>query len=135
MSKLVVGNHYRFTIYPTSMYSGRNFEKVEITAEITASIARQLGYDVDALHAQAFADLPSGTVNAADSYKYYIYRTAAGATNIVGDAWINASTIEAVNSVVATFVISDIDSSDVVRIGELLAENNINSYTVTTTTN
>lgn len=132
MSKLTVGNHYRFTIYPTSMYSGRNFEKVQITAEISGSIARTLGYDIDALHAQAYADLPSGTTNSPDSYNYYIYKTTSGQTNIIGEAWINESTIQSVQSVVATFVVSNIDSSDVPRIKELFAANNYASVSVTT---
>lgn len=133
MTDLSIGSKYRFSIYPATMFSGRDFESVTIEAKMSASMARKLGYDVDALYAQSYNDLPENTPASPDSTSYYLIRGgSSGNSSVIADAWINPSTVQLVTGVTIEVVVTDVDSSYVNIVRDALTANGVRSFTINT---
>lgn len=123
-----VGRSYNFKVFPADLL-GNNFNQVTVLGVINADIA-QLQLDINALHAQVYPYLPSGTPNNPRGYDYVFIRTQSGETTVLGITWIDLSTVVEISSGTIIAEIPNCTSSDIQRVREALSANGFSGFNV-----
>lgn len=108
-----VGQRFSFEVYPVSVL-GNNFQDVRLEGIISAQTAAAYGIDIQALHANVFPTLPSGTVpNDPFQYNYIRVRFPSGEYTVLGIPWIRSDTIVISTGGKVTMVFQDKTPTDI----------------------
>lgn len=109
MLDLKLKGRYSFSLYGTPGLP-TTVKNATLTSILDAADAAAIE-DIYTLHA-ASVSLPSGTPSDVNSFSFYKFRTEAGGTIVVADAWINPNTLTSVSNGVLTLTIPDVTTSD-----------------------
>ncbi len=101
------GSRISFSVYPAAVY-GNSFDKIEFLTTLDEETAR-LFIDTQAVHANVYSTLPSGTPNDPTKYKYLKFRLADGSVLVIGEPLIIDNTIVRHTSSTLVITIPDIN--------------------------
>lgn len=127
-TQFVVNGKYSFEVFPTALL-GNDFKNVTILGIIHPTIAQNF-LDIEAMHVQVYPYLAAGTPNDARGYEYVMIRTVSGVTTVLGLPWINADTIENVESGTMVVEIVNVTSQDIQRVSDALIANGFNQFNI-----
>lgn len=119
---LEIGKSYDFTLYATGVL-GAGFKNAKVLGVMDYDSAKAV-QDITPLHIQAYPQLPSGTPRNAKDLVYVKIKTNMNELRVVAMDWISSVPV-LVTSQVARVTISQISSSDIPTIRDLLT---INGY-------
>lgn len=111
---------YNFDVYPAAIIPS-TFKNAKVLAIMDRDSANR-EIDTQALHVQVYPYLPVGTPNDPDAYDYVKLLLTSGNTTVLGLAWINADTVELVESRTMMVKIANTKSSDVARVRAALLQ-------------
>lgn len=123
---------YDFETYAPSVL-GTAFKRVEILGSFPYETAIALSsVELHSLHAEIYSlgRLPSGTPDDPRRYDYYRIKKADGSITIIGEPWIDQSTIVEVTSGVAVVTIPKMTASDVIRIRDMFTQAGIVDFQI-----
>lgn len=119
---------YSFDVHPSAIL-GTGFKNVTVQAVLDYNSALNFG-DIDALHANVYRYLPSGTPNRPQDFDYLLIRTDSGTTTVIGVPWIVEETIELVESLTMSVVIEGVGSADIERVRACLTQNGYDKISI-----
>jgi len=122
---------YEFEVYPVSVL-GNNFKQVEILGYIPYETALLLAGELEPIHAEIYStnSLPVGTPNDPRQYNYYRIKKNNGDITILGEVWIDNSTIKEVSVKTAKITIPNASTTDVVRLREVFSQMGYKDYDI-----
>lgn len=114
---------YDFEVYAPTIL-GTAFKRVEILGYFPFETAALLGGDLQPLHAEIYSTgtLPVGTPNDPRQYQYYRIRKPDGSTAMIGEAWINRSTVKEVTVKTALCRIAHASTGDLARLQDMFKQ-------------
>lgn len=119
---LEIGKSYDFTLYATSVL-GAGYNNAKVLGIMDYDSAKGI-QDITPLHIQAYPQFPSGTPRNAKDLVYVKIKTTMNELRVIAMDWISSVPV-LVTAQVARVTISQISSSDVAIIRDLLT---INGY-------
>lgn len=119
---LDIGKSYDFTMYATGVL-GSGFKNSKVLGIMDYDSAKAI-QDITPLHIQAYPQLPNGTPRNAKDLLYVKIKTPMNEQRVIAMDWISSTPV-LVTTQVARVTISQISSSDVAIIRDLLT---INGY-------
>lgn len=119
---------YSFDLWPAAIL-GTGFKRVTVQAILDYQSAQGFG-DIEALHQNVKAMLPSGTPDRPQDFDYLLLRTEEGVNTIIGIPWIIEESVVLVESLKANVLIEDIGSADIERIRACLTQNGFNKIAI-----
>lgn len=128
--QLPILSNVSFNVYPSAIL-GATFTNVRVLGILDASIARQLGLDTAAMHANVYPTLPPGTPNDPTGYLYVRIQHQSGEQQILGLPWIKSETIVALNYNTINAKISNVTPEDSERVLAALNANGFNAIEIT----
>jgi hypothetical protein len=124
---LEIGKSYNFTLHaPGVLGTGVSNAKVLGIMDYDSAKAVQ---DITPLHIQALPDLPTGTPRNARDLIYYKIRTTLNEIRVVASEWISSTPV-LVTSQSARITVTQISSSDVAIIRDILTINGFPNITI-----
>lgn len=126
-----IGKVYSFNT-ASKLYLGTSIRRAKLVSIMDADSARKFS-PIDQLHAQIYPTLPRGTVNDANAYTYYAFKLENGSTTVLASNWIVENTIELVESINISIMISNATLGDVDRVRHALSAAGIQNFQVTHT--
>lgn len=117
-----IGGVYSFDVYPVSQL-GTAFKNVKVMSILDPESAEGSGFDIRAMHAVMYKDLPPSTPNDCTKYNYLKIRLPSGKTQILGLPWIVEATVQTVNLGKFLIEIDNVASSEEQKIITALAAN------------
>lgn len=127
-TQFAVNGKYNFEVFPTAIL-GNDFKNVVVLGIVHPSIAQNF-LDIEATHVQVYPYLVTGTPNDARGYDYLMIRTISGIITVLGLPWINADTIENVESGTMVVEIVNVTSQDIQRVSDSLVANGYNQFNI-----
>ena len=115
-----VGSTYNFSVFPSKIL-GNGFNGVTVEAVVNATMAKKMGCDVYALHAKMYPYVDQGFPNNPDQYNWVYVNTVSGASQWLGEIWIDGSTVNLIVSQTAIVTLPNVSSSDAQNILNALA--------------
>ena len=91
-----VGKAYTFQVHPSNIIENV-FDHVVCIANLSGNSAARY-IDIEAMHAQVYPYLPSGTPDSATMYNYAQFQLQDGSIVTIGIPWVNIDTIEVSDS-------------------------------------
>lgn len=122
---------YDFQTYVPSIL-GTAFKHVEIAGYLPYDSALLFNGELTPIHAEIYStgQLPEGTPNDPRQYNYYIVKKPDGSTTVIGEAWIDASTIVPVSVKTAHITVPGASTSDMVKLRNMLAQAGYVDFTI-----
>ena len=106
-----VDSVYSFNVFPSKIL-GNGFKNVTVEAVVNSKMAKKLGCDVYALHAKMYPYLDPGFPNNPDQYNWISIKLISGATQWLGEIWVDGSSLTKVTSQTAVVTVPNVSSSD-----------------------
>lgn len=119
---LEIGKSYDFTLYATGVL-GAGYKNSKVLGVMDYDSAKVI-QDITPLHIQAYPQLPPGTPRNAKDLVYVKIKTPMNELRVIAMDWISSTPVM-VTTQIARVTISQISSSDVAIIRDLLT---INGY-------
>lgn len=122
---------YDFEVYAPAVL-GTAFKRVEILGYFPYETAVVLQGEIAPLHAEVYSTgkLPIGTPNDPRQYMYYRLKKPDGSITMLGEPWINASTIQEVLVKTCHVVIPDASTGDLARIQDMLKQAGYRDFSI-----
>lgn len=124
------GETISFEVYPSTLL-GNGFNDVVVEGEVSADVARMLGFDYISQHANVYPTLPEGTPANPTQYSYLVFRTVSGQQKIVGVPWIKIDTLVRRETTSVFVEVPGAGATDVSAIVAALSANGYRSKNVT----
>lgn len=131
MYNFVIGNVYTFGTRAPALL-GALFERVTILGIVDYNIATTFR-NIDLDHKRIYPLLPVGTVNNPKKFTYILVKTESGEPTVLAYEWIDAATIELVDSVTLTVTIPGVNSTDATKVRDALSLLGFLDFTITAT--
>lgn len=114
---------YSFQVY-TPQILGNGFRNVEILGHFPYETAIALNGEIAPVHAEIYStgNLPVGTPNDPRQYDYYRIRMQDGSITMIGEVWIDQSSIVEVSATTCTITIPNVSTADTPRLRTMLAQ-------------
>lgn len=123
---------YDFETYAPSIL-GTSFKRAEILGIFPFETAVVLSnVELAPLHAEIYSlgRLPAGTPDDPRQYNYYRIKKADGSITIIGEPWIDQSTIKEVVAGKATVFIPNMTSTDIIRLRDMFKQAGIVDFQI-----
>lgn len=123
MPAMDIGKMYDFEVYAPSIL-GTAFKRIEILGYFSYETAILLAGEIAPMHASVFAtgNLPLGTPNDPRQYNYYRIKKPDGSVTMLGEVWIDQSSILEIQTASAIITVPDVSTTDVVRLRDMLKQ-------------
>lgn len=118
---------YDFNVYPSII--GTVFKNVTVLGLLTYELASNYG-DLVSWHQQYYPYLPDGTPDDPELFEYLLVRLESGEKTVLATSWIKLNTVTLTNKFSVQVVMENINSSDIIRIRDVLTVNGFHSYTI-----
>jgi hypothetical protein len=95
ITDITEGQRVSFEVYPDA-YLANEFKNVILEGIVTAMVARQLGFDIDAAHQNVYPALVAAGISVPNDPRQYNYAYVTfdgGASTFVGVPWIRAGSV------------------------------------------
>lgn len=122
---------YDFQTYVPNVL-GNAFRRVEILGSFPYETALALFGGLNELHAEVFSTgrLPSGTPDDPRQYDYYRIKKADGSIVVIGEPWIDQSTIVQVASGTAVITMPNMTPTDLNHIRDMFKQAGHKDFTI-----
>lgn len=115
-----VGKAYSFSVHPSNIIENV-FDQAVCLATYSADIA-SIFLDLEAIHAQVYPYLPSGTPDSPLEYNYVQFQLPDGSKKILGIPWINIDTITVSDVVMLTIKVRGVTANDINEVRAILQQ-------------
>lgn len=123
---------YDFETYAPQLL-GTAFKRVEILGYLPYETAVLLNGEIAPMHAEIYStgNLPVGTPNDPRQYNYYRIKKPDGTITMLGETWIDQSSIVNVQVGAATVRIPNASTSDLINLRNMLSQNGFVDFEIT----
>ncbi|BAQ02532.1 hypothetical protein AVU38_gp004 [Ralstonia phage RSL2] len=123
---------YDFETYAPNVL-GTSFKRVEILGYFPFETAVMLQGDIQPVHAAVVSsgNLPTGFPGDPRQYNYYRIKKIDGTITIIGEPWIDPTSITEVQVSVAGIVIPNVSTSDLARLTTMLKQAGFINFQIT----
>lgn len=114
---------YDFETYAPNVL-GTSFRRIEILGYFPYETAVMLQGDIQPTHAAVVSsgNLPTGFPNDPRQYNYYRIKKPDGSITVIGEPWIDPSSIQEVQVSTAVITIPSVSTSDLARLSVMLKQ-------------
>jgi hypothetical protein len=123
ITDIAEGTRVSFEVYPTA-YLANEFKDVTLEGIVTAMVARQLGFDLDAAHQNVYPVLTGAGVSVPNDPRQYNYAYITfdgGQSTFVGVPWIRPGTVVSSDGKTLGLVFQNLDDRRRRRILEAMS--------------
>lgn len=123
---------YDFETYAPQVL-GTAFKRIEIMGYFGYDTAILLNGEIAPIHAEVFStgNLPVGTPNDPRQYNYYRIKKPDGTTTMLGEVWIDQSSIQEVLVKTATILLPNVSTSDIIRLRNMFSQAGFVDFEIT----
>lgn len=125
---------YDFETYASNIL-GTAFKRVEVLGYFPYETAIALFGELGPLHAEVYSTgrLPIGTPDDPRQYNYYRIKKPDGSISVIGEPWIDQSSIVQVTSGSATVLIPNVTTTDLNRLRDMFRQAGFVNFEITFT--
>jgi hypothetical protein len=124
-----VGTTYSFdTLAPGIL--GASFKNVRLLGKNRYEVARVFGR-IDQMHRQVYPELPPGIPDDPKEYLYLLFIDSQGAKILLGEPWIDASSVVTSGALTLTITVPNANSQDITTISRSLTLMGYQGFSVT----
>lgn len=123
MPAMDIGKIYDFEVYAPGIL-GTAFKRIEILGYFAYETAILLNGEIAPMHASVFAtgNIPAGTPNDPRQYNYYRIKKPDGSVTMLGEVWIDQSSIREIVVSSAIITVPGVSTTDVIRLRDMLKQ-------------
>jgi hypothetical protein len=123
---------YDFETYAPSVL-GTSFKRVEILGYFPFETAVMLQGDIQPVHAEVVSsgNLPAGFPNDPRQYNYYRVKKIDGSITLIGEPWIDPTSIVEIQVSAAAILVPNVSTSDLARITTMLKQAGFIDFQIT----
>ncbi len=113
LNEMTYGYTYDFSVYAIGVL-GTGYKNVKFICTLDMDSARYVnGFDPISMHRNVYSSLPPGAIDDPSKYLYLKIQYPNGSYGVVGEPWIDASTIQLKSTATYEFTVEGVEPSEV----------------------